>query len=333
MKKEIMRLISIVLILSMIMGTTLATNESTSLSPAENTVPDATQTEFVVVQNGTVHNLDAITNEATDRTIAPEPLSITMDTYNLPECVEYRIFCSDIDSISNENDKLALAEYIIENYLGYTSEQISTMSVIQRLKIGFGQSIISQVLNPQISPLTDADDEVVNGSMTYRLNYTSTSGSRGTIAITASSSNYVEIKATKIFLSICAQNVACITDSSDVNGSYYYGMAGNNMVRHTFYLTEDDSNYDSISDIGGTGIKYDLNIPNTSTYNSMKNLFVVGTVDINNSSVQPGGAFNVYGNFGFAITYITASVSYPWGITPGVGTSINNNKTQLTAHF
>ena len=74
--------------------------------------------------------------------------------------------------------------------------------------------------------------------------------------------------------------------------------------------------------------------PISTSYSNVKDAFVYTYVPFDNSSVEDGQWFNIYGNFGVSsITLIGAGVGFPWGFSLDIAGNISEHETNFRMQF
>lgn len=354
MKKMLCLLTSAMLVIGSVFSSALAYNETTESVPLST----EQETEHLLVNNGIINSMDLPSSSygnGIEHSISDGiPFSITTNTYEYDDYTNYNISFGNLENIHTENDKLAVADYIFENIFQYTAEEISSMSDEQKIKIAIAPKISFQAINvicfEDGTELILSDQAIdrylaqtrsvgndVNDNGTFRCVLsvsTKPNPKKGTASLSVRAEGNLPTMGIGQFSSICGQNVACESENSQTTGYYYYGWTGS--TKGTIDLSEQDKdNYESIGGAtGGTGVRYEYKIPSPGTNTIVKNAYVNTTVDFSNSSVEDGGRFNVYGNFGIIRVNIgELGVGFPWGISGQVLTNVSEHRTQVTTSF
>ena len=322
-------------------------------------VPLSTEqtTEYLLVDNGTisivgqnnhskVNNFDYSVSEGV-------PVSLVTTKYEYAGVTHCDIDLENVGEVQEENDKLAVANYVLKNIFQYTDDEISSIDDDQKIDIADASNISFQAINIiykkdgtelilsdlekdkffQQMRATDSDeyyDGTIRSTLTATIDAAEESGSA---SLTTSVDGPVLGLGHNQFHSICIQNVACDGNASRTTGYYYGGASG--LTRYNINMDENSDGYDAIGGAsGGSGIRYVFDIPNSTSYSNVKDAFVYTYVPFDNSSVEDGQWFNIYGNFGVSsITLIGAGVGFPWGFSLDIAGNISEHETNFRMQF
>lgn len=313
-----------------------------------------TSTEYIFVTDGIATRINdsdyPLTVQHDDSADNGTTVKMDMTVQDYGTYSDYNITLDNLDSLQTSDDKIAVAEYVLKNVFMYNEEQIDFLTEKQKCDMAFAPKLNLQIVNY----ITDDDgsehsysdqqlaahprpletDSKPYGNIRCILTvaaYASSKSGNATLSVsvdgTLTGLGYSQLA------SICAQNVACVANSSQMSGYYHQGAT---LTKRTFKYTESSTNnFDAIANAaGGTGIAYKCNIPNSTVNTPATNAYVVTSVRFNNSSVASGGTFNVYGNFAtIKVALSDISVSFPWGISSSLGVSATKHTTTVSQKF
>lgn len=333
------RLMSMFLALTMVVGLGNETFAAQSTQEGYYTEEEVT----LIIQDGKAIPIDEavalLSNDSSS-------ISLKIATIDTETETQREITSDNWDSICGEDEQLAIADYILTNYLNYSEEDLQDLDSEMRIDIGFGPITsthsymveldedtklqLSEKSYAQIPNLMADEDSGAKNEFSYYLNVTSKTASQATISYKVEADGYLRNAGFAQFISICAQNVAAVSTSAKLSGSYNL-----NGVKKTISKTNKDDGFDALNEGSGTGIRFDFSIPAadmSSTFTS--NLSMTASVKFENSSVTSGGSFNVYGNFGTVTAGIAMpSFSYPWGVSTSLTAVVTSYKLNLTTKF
>lgn len=340
-------------LLGIVLSTALMANcvVSSALAVNENPIATYIDTEYFLVAGGTAVAISdyplTVQQDNSDKSGTVVKMDTTVQdhiTYS-----DYNITLSNLDSLQNSADKIATAEYVLKNVFQYNEEQIEFLTSEQKFNMAFAPKLNLQVVNyianedgskqpysdQQLAARPQPLESVTKtyGNIRCILTvaaYASSKSGNATLSISADGT--LSGMGINQLTSICAQNVACITKSSQMSGYYHRGAQ---LEKQTFKYTESSDNFEPVGgSSGGTGVVYKCDIPNNTVNTPAEDAYVVMSVRFENSSVANDGTFNVYGNFATITLKITDySVSFPWGISTSLLSAATNHTTTVSQKF
>lgn len=308
------------------------------------------KTEQFTVEDGI---LTPISRTAYERAVTPfstgsttsNAVSLTTETIVNPTQRVITLGLEGMEKLATIKDKLAIANYVLQQ-LDYPEERIAAMDENTKLAYAPDGPLVATVSHAVINE--DGSSQYFNSyaaaiSSTYP---TSSSNARGVASTTLS---YTQGSASNIWtVTLDSWYNALSTNMYDI--IYHPSIAVQNchIPSISAYLrysingeapftaqTYSMSDFRDMSDqLSGNGYALDVHFP-ASTYVSQKSDFqIVLTATVLNSSVVPGGAFGIYGNFPTTTLRLASpSISYPWGVSAEIVASAIDLKTQLTAFY
>lgn len=293
----------------------------------------------IVVQNGKVSKAeDGIMTLSEDGTA----IALTISSADRKEDTLRQIDAEEWNFNLSEENQLAVADYILENYLGYTVEAIEDMSPTMRIDIGYGpmtsihtyavedengnQLRLSETAYAQLAETFEDSKEGSSDGYDYTLNITEKTSSTGVISYHVSNTGFLTSVGLQQYLTVSAQNCAVDDSTATMSGSYY--MDGN---KKTLFGSSTSSNHEYAADGSYSGVRFKLGIPACNMTGVITSkMDATASVKIVNSSVQPGAGFNVYGNLGAAQLSSSISFSLPFGVSISDAFISNYNLRILT---